>query len=137
MTVFCGIDWAESHHDVAIINAAGDLVAKKRIPDDPEGFAELIEMHADAGDNTDAPVPVAIETAVEEGVLEGTHTGPLSTPDGNVEATGRRVSSPFAGIDHRLSRIAAQRLRHRCDRQRRRRQRLHLSRVHTLDGPSA
>jgi steroid delta-isomerase-like uncharacterized protein len=38
------------------------------------------------------------DIAVEEGVLEGTHTGPLPTPDGNVEATGRRVSSPFAGI---------------------------------------
>jgi steroid delta-isomerase-like uncharacterized protein len=38
------------------------------------------------------------EVAVEEGVLEGTHTGPFPTPDGNMAATGRRVSSPFAGI---------------------------------------
>jgi hypothetical protein len=42
VTLFCGIDWAESHHDVAIIDAGGQLVAKKRILDDPMGFAELV-----------------------------------------------------------------------------------------------
>ncbi|MDH6245081.1 transposase [Mycobacterium sp. OTB74] len=62
VTLFCGIDWAQTHHDVAIINTAGDLIAKKRIPDDPGGFTQLIEMLSVAGDNTDSPVPVAIET---------------------------------------------------------------------------
>jgi transposase len=60
--LFCGIDWAETHHDVAIIDDSGRLVAKKRIPDDPSGFAELIEMLTAAGDCAEAPVPVAIET---------------------------------------------------------------------------
>jgi hypothetical protein len=49
-------------YDVAIINDSGLLVAKKRIGDDPAGFAELMELLAEAGDSTDAPVPVAIET---------------------------------------------------------------------------
>ena len=62
MTLFCGIDWAETHHDVAIINNDGNLVAKKRIPDDPEGFSQLVEMLAEAGEGAEAPVPVAIET---------------------------------------------------------------------------
>jgi transposase len=62
VTLFCGIDWAETHHDVAIINNDGHLVAKKRIPDDPAGFAQLIEMLADAGDDSGDRVPVAIET---------------------------------------------------------------------------
>ena len=62
MTLFCGIDWAESHHDVAIIDAGGQLVAKKRIPDDPVGFAELIEILTAAGDCVESLVPVAIET---------------------------------------------------------------------------
>jgi len=62
VTLFCGIDWAETHHDVAIIDNDGQLIAKKRIPDDPDGFAQLIEMLAAAGDNTNSPVPVAIET---------------------------------------------------------------------------
>ena len=62
MTSFCGIDWAETHHNVAIIDDSGLLVAKKRIGDDPAGFAELIELLAEAGDSAEAPVPVAIET---------------------------------------------------------------------------
>jgi Transposase len=37
------IDWAETHHDVAIIDDGGQLVAKKRIPDDPAGFAQLVD----------------------------------------------------------------------------------------------
>jgi transposase len=62
VTLFCGIDWAETHRDVAIIGSDGQLVAKKRIPDNPAGFAQLVELLAEAGDSTEAPVPVAIET---------------------------------------------------------------------------
>jgi transposase len=60
--LFCGIDWAETHHDVAIIDGDGQLVAKKRIADDPSGFAELVELLAKVGDTAEAQVPVAIET---------------------------------------------------------------------------
>ena len=38
------------------------MVAKKRITDDPAGFAQLIEMLGEAGEDSDAPIPVAIET---------------------------------------------------------------------------
>lgn len=62
MKVFCGIDWAEDHHDVALVDADGGLVAKRRIGDSAAGFAELMTMLADAGDNAHAPIPVAIET---------------------------------------------------------------------------
>lgn len=62
MKLFCGIDWAEAHHDVAIIDENGQLVAKKRITDDPTGFTELIEALTTAGENADEPIPVAIET---------------------------------------------------------------------------
>ena len=62
MTLFRGIDWAETQHDVAIITSEGQLVAKKRITDDPAGFAQLIGMLSEAGDSADATVPVAIET---------------------------------------------------------------------------
>jgi transposase len=51
-----------THHDVAIIDDSGRLVAKKRIPDDPAGFAQVVELLAEAGDSAVAPVPVAIET---------------------------------------------------------------------------
>ncbi len=62
MKVFCGIDWSERHHDVALVDEDGQLVAKKRIGDTAEGFAQLLELLADAGDSPQAPIPVAIET---------------------------------------------------------------------------
>jgi len=58
----CGIDWAEGHHDVAIVDSDGKLVAKKRISDDPAGFSALTELLADSGDSPEDPIPVAIET---------------------------------------------------------------------------
>ncbi len=62
MNCYCGIDWAEGHHDVAIVGSDGKLVAKKRIGDDPAGFTALTEMLADAGDSPEDPIPIAIET---------------------------------------------------------------------------
>jgi transposase len=59
---YCGIDWAEGHHDIAIIDNDGKLVAKRRIADNPTGFAELAGMLADVGDTADDPIPIAIET---------------------------------------------------------------------------
>ena len=60
--VFCGIDWAEDHHDVAMVDRGGTLLAKRRINDDPEGYRHLLEVLADAGDDPADPIPVAIET---------------------------------------------------------------------------
>jgi transposase len=63
LSVFCGIDWAEKHHDVALVDDAGRLVDKRRISDDIDGFVGLIETLADAGDSPEDPIPVAIETS--------------------------------------------------------------------------
>ena len=63
MTITCGIDWAENHHDVALVDEAGKLVAKRRIGDDVQGYRQLLELLADAGDSASEPVPVAVETA--------------------------------------------------------------------------
>jgi hypothetical protein len=60
--VTCGIDWSERHHDVALVDPNGRLVAKRRISDDVEGFTVLVGMLADAGDSDANPIPVAIET---------------------------------------------------------------------------
>ena len=62
MNCYCGIDWAEGHHDVAIVGNDGKLVAKKRIGDDPAGFTGLTGMLAEAGDSPEDPIPIAIET---------------------------------------------------------------------------
>jgi hypothetical protein len=76
--VFCGIDWAEKHHDIALVDADGKLVAKRRIKETVEGFAELTAMLAEAGDRAGDPIPVAIETP--RGLLVAA-----------LRATGRRV----------------------------------------------
>jgi transposase len=62
MDVFCGIDWAEDHHDIALVNRDGKLLARCRISDDAAGLAELLALLAEHGDSPDDPVPVAIET---------------------------------------------------------------------------
>ena len=62
MEVFCGIDWAEDHHDIALVNRDGQLLARRRISDDTAGFAQLLGLLASHGDTDADPVPVAIET---------------------------------------------------------------------------
>lgn len=61
-TLFCGIDWGESRHDVAIIDQAGTVVARAKITADAVGFGQLLTMLAEAGDNEDDPIPVGLET---------------------------------------------------------------------------
>jgi transposase len=60
--IFCGIDWSERHHDVALVDQDGQLVAKRRIEETSAGWAELLAMLVEAGDTADDPIPVAIET---------------------------------------------------------------------------
>ena len=48
--VFRGIDWAEDHHDVALVDAVGTALAKLRISDDAAGFAALTTLSAEHGD---------------------------------------------------------------------------------------
>ena len=63
MAVFCGIDWAEDHHDIALVDQDGTLLTTRRIGDDATGFAALLQLLVEAGDDPDAPIPVAIETS--------------------------------------------------------------------------
>ena len=63
MRIWCGIDWSERHHDVALVDDDGVLIAKRRIPDSAAGFRQLLELLAEHRERSDAPIPVAIETA--------------------------------------------------------------------------
>ena len=62
MGLYCGIDWATAHHDIAVINDNGKVVARGRVSNDAAGFAALLSLLADAGDSADHPIPVGIET---------------------------------------------------------------------------
>ena len=57
------IDWSEDHHDVAVVDTNGHLVAKQRTSDDAAGLGQLLGLLAEAGDGPDEPIPVAIQTA--------------------------------------------------------------------------
>jgi len=44
--IFVGVDWSEAHHDVCVLDEAGDVLARKKIPDTFEGVRALHEMLA-------------------------------------------------------------------------------------------
>lgn len=64
MLLFVGDDWAEDHHDVELMDAAGRALAKARLP---EGVAGIARLHAMIGeqfgvDADEAEVAIGIET---------------------------------------------------------------------------
>jgi len=64
MRLFVGDDWAEDHHDVEVMNEAGKVLAKKRVP---EGVAGMSQLHELIGrylpeDAEGAEVVIGIET---------------------------------------------------------------------------
>jgi hypothetical protein len=47
MTLFVGDDWAEDHHDVEILDAAGKRLARARLPEGMAGMTRLHELIAE------------------------------------------------------------------------------------------
>ena len=64
MRLFVGDDWAEDHHDVEVMNEAGKVLAKKRLPEGVAGIAQLHELigRCMGEDDQDAEVVIGIET---------------------------------------------------------------------------
>src|SRR6201988_2438078 len=60
--LYCGIDWATAHHDIAVVDDDGHVVVRARVSNDAAGFAQLLTLLAEAGDSPDDPIPVGIET---------------------------------------------------------------------------
>ncbi len=60
--IYCGIDWAEKMHDVALVDDTGQLLAKPHhwrccgLQDSPRPTRRV--RHTE-----DAPIPIAIETS--------------------------------------------------------------------------
>jgi transposase len=63
MRLWCGIDWAQRHHDIAVVDDDGVLVVKRRIEDSAAGFRQLLELLAEHAQRSEAPIPIAMETA--------------------------------------------------------------------------
>ena len=47
VSVFCGIDWAENHYDVAVVDDARVVLARRRIADDSPGYQQLLAFLAE------------------------------------------------------------------------------------------
>ena len=69
MSTYCGIDWSENHHDVALVDSEGKLLVHRRMPDSATGLRDLLELLAEHGDTADAMIPVA-----PEDMKRGCHT---------------------------------------------------------------
>jgi transposase len=61
--LFVGDDWAEDHHDVELMDAAGRVLARTRLPEGVAGMARLHELVGQQlGEDADAEVVIGIET---------------------------------------------------------------------------
>jgi hypothetical protein len=64
MRLFIGDDWAEDHHDVEVMDEAGKVLGRRRLPEGAAGMAQLHGMVGGfLGEDADAAeVIVGIET---------------------------------------------------------------------------
>lgn len=66
--LFVGIDWAQDHHDVCVMDEAGGVLAKGRVPDGIEGVAKIHDLVAKGiGEQEEPEVVVGIE--LDRGLL--------------------------------------------------------------------
>src|SRR6478609_6946555 len=61
MKLTCGVDWAEAHHDVALVDEDGVVVARARIDTGATGFNKLLALIAEH-EGSAQDTPVSIET---------------------------------------------------------------------------
>jgi len=47
--LFVGIDWAEDHHDVCVLDVEGQVLARGRVPDGIEGLADAFPTQTVGG----------------------------------------------------------------------------------------
>jgi len=64
--IFVGIDWAEEHHDVHVMNPDGQPLGRTRVPEGIDGIARL---HALVADHADDPAEVVVGIETDRGLL--------------------------------------------------------------------
>ncbi len=69
MEIFVGIDWAEAHHDISVLDEAGAVLAKRRIAEGLEGLGQL---HSLLAEHAAEPNEVVIGIETDRGLLVGT-----------------------------------------------------------------
>ncbi|MDQ6911034.1 MAG: IS110 family transposase, partial [Actinomycetota bacterium] len=66
--IFVGVDWAEAHHDACVIDEAGTVLGRTRVPDGIEGVARLHQL---IGEHADEPGEVVVGIEIDRGLLVG------------------------------------------------------------------
>ncbi|HEY2703486.1 MAG TPA: transposase, partial [Candidatus Dormibacteraeota bacterium] len=59
--IHLGIDWAEAHHDLCLMDGSGTVLGKGRVPDGLEGLRRIHELIAAHTDDAERVI-VGIET---------------------------------------------------------------------------
>ena len=68
MGIYVGIDWAEAHHDICVLDETGAVLAKRRIA---EGLAGVGQLHAMLADHAQEPDQVVVGIETDRGLLVG------------------------------------------------------------------
>ena len=55
--IFVGVDWAEAHHEVCVLDQAGAVLGHCRVPD---GVAGLAQLHGLVADQASEPAEVVV-----------------------------------------------------------------------------
>ncbi len=97
MGLYCGIDWATAHHDIAVVDDDGRVVARARVSNDAVGFAALLTLLAEAGDSAADPIPVGIETDRGLWVAALRETGRVIYPINPLAASRYRARYAVSG----------------------------------------
>ena len=66
--VFVGVDWAEAHHDVYVVDGSGGRLDGGRVPDGVEGVARF---HAMVAGHVGDPAEVVVATETDRGLFVG------------------------------------------------------------------
>jgi hypothetical protein len=66
--IFVGVDWAEAHHEVCVLDQAGVVLGRRRVPD---GVAGVAQLHALVADHTNQPSAVVVGVELDRGLLVG------------------------------------------------------------------
>jgi transposase len=64
--VFVGIDWAEAHHDICLLDEQGKLLGKRRVSEGLEGVRQLHELVAE---HAEEPEQVVVGIETDRGLL--------------------------------------------------------------------
>ena len=64
--IFVGVDWAEAHHDICVLDEAGDVLARQRIPDTLSGVRAL---HATLAGHAEEPADVFVGIEKDRGLI--------------------------------------------------------------------